>query len=50
MSAEIVNMKQWSEDHPPAVRLVNITVKCWGAYWNLQAAIFRATWSKAMWL
>lgn len=44
MTARIVDLKQWSDDHPPAVRLVNITLRCWGAYWRLVAAASRAVW------
>lgn len=44
MSAEIVDLDQWRADHPPAVRLMNISLHCWLAYWRLCGAAARAIW------
>ncbi|MEN6630005.1 MAG: hypothetical protein ABFC42_10195 [Sulfuricella sp.] len=39
MTAEIVSLSKWREDHPPVVRLVNIGMHCWLASWRLWAAL-----------
>ena len=44
MTGQIVDLKQWRHDHPPAVRLANIGLHCWLAYWRLCAAASRALW------
>ena len=31
MTAEIINLRQWEIDHPPALR-------CWIAYWRMVGA------------
>ena len=42
MTAEIVSLNKWREDHPPVVRLANITLHCWAASWRLWFAILKS--------
>ena len=42
MTAEIVSLNKWREDHPPVVRLANITLHCWLASFRLWAAWVKA--------
>ena len=35
MTARIVDLTQWREEHPPAVRLMQIWMHCGSAYWRL---------------
>lgn len=38
MDAQIVDLAKWRQDHPPAVRLVNIGLHCWLASFRLWSA------------
>lgn len=42
MTAEIVSLNKWREDHPPMVRLTAITLHCWSAYFRLCGAIMHS--------
>lgn len=42
MTAEIVSLNKWREDHPPAVRLTNIVLHCWLASFRLWSAWLNA--------
>jgi len=44
MTARIVDLDRWRVEHPPMIRLVNISLHCWSAYWRLCAAISRQLW------
>ena len=35
MTATVTDLSKWREDHPPAVRLAQIGLHCWSAYWRL---------------
>ena len=35
MTAEIINLRKWEEDHPPVVRLLTMSAHCVEAYWKL---------------
>lgn len=48
MTAEIVSLDKWREEHPPAVRLLNIWGHCAMAGWRLYWAAWRAVLSAPM--
>ena len=48
MTAEIVSLDKWREEHPPAVRLLNIWGHCAMASWRLYWAAWRAVLSVPM--
>lgn len=39
MTAKIVDLDKWRADHPPALRLMTITLHCWVTTWRLWAAL-----------
>ena len=42
MTATVTDLAKWREDHPPAVRLLNIWLQCGAAGLRLYAAWWRA--------
>lgn len=46
MSAQIVDLAKWREEHPPLVRLMNINAHCWAASWRLWGAWMGVLWRR----
>lgn len=44
MTARIIDQAKWREEHPPMVRLMNITTHCWAASWRLWGAWMGVFW------
>ena len=42
MTATVTDLAKWKEDHPPAVRLLNIWIQCGSAGMRLYSAWWRA--------